>query len=136
MEFTQRSLSLIGRVLLALYFIYPAIMKVSNFGGTADYMLAHGMILVPFFLALTIVIQLGGGACLVIGYRVQAVSFILAGLVLVISIVMHDFWTMEAGLQRGHETQNFVKNMAIMAGLMIMAGGHQLPSAVSASQTQ
>ena len=100
MEFTQRSLSLIGRVLLALYFVYPAIMKITNFGGTADYMLADGMFLVPFFLALTIVIQLGGGACLVMGYRVQPVSFILAGLVLVISIVMHDFWTMDAGLQR------------------------------------
>ncbi|MGM0632113.1 MAG: hypothetical protein ACQETO_02965 [Pseudomonadota bacterium] len=35
---------------------------------------------------------------------------------------MHDFWTMEEGLQRSHETQNFVKNMGIMAGLLALAG--------------
>jgi len=36
---------------------------------------------------------------------------------------MHDFWTLPAGeLQTGHETQNFVKNMGIMAGLLVTAG--------------
>ncbi|MDZ7824984.1 MAG: hypothetical protein U5R48_01820 [Gammaproteobacteria bacterium] len=46
----------------------------------------------------------------------------LAGLTLVISLFMHDFWNMEAGLEQAHETQNFVKNMAILAGLMCVAG--------------
>ena len=123
MDQFQKALYLTGRVLIALYFIYPGIMKVMNFGGTADYMAAHGMIFVPLFLILTIVIQIPGGLCLALGYRVQLVSFVLAGLVLVISVVIHDFWIMEEGLQRAHETQNFVKNMAIMAGLMLLAGG-------------
>ncbi|MDH3440246.1 MAG: DoxX family protein [Gammaproteobacteria bacterium] len=114
---------LIGRVLLGLYFIVPGLMKVLNFGGTAEYMAAHGMIFIPFFLGLTIVLQLGGGACLLMGYRQREVSFVLAGLVLIISLVMHDFWSMEQGLERAHETQNFIKNMAIMAGLLVVAGG-------------
>lgn len=113
-----------GRVLLGLYFIVPGMMKVLNFGGTAEYMASHGMIFVPFFLTLTIILQLAGGFCLVIGYRQQQVSFVLAGLVLVISIVMHNFWAIEEGLQRAHETQNFIKNMAIMAGLLVVAGGY------------
>jgi len=46
---------------------------------------------------------------------------VLAGLVLVISLVMHNFWSMEEGLQRAHEMQNFIKNMAIMAGLLVVA---------------
>jgi len=112
-----------GRVLLGLYFIVPGLMKVLNFDGTAEYMAAHGMFFIPFFLALTIVLQLGGGVCLVMGYRQRDASFILAGLVLIISLVMHDFWTMEQGLERAHETQNFIKNMAIMAGLLVVAGG-------------
>ena len=125
MDTVQKSLFAIGRILLALYFIYPGIMKVTNFSGTADYMAAHGMVFVPVFLVLTIIIQIGGGLCLALGYRVQAVSFVLAGLVLIISLVMHNFWTMDDGLQRAHETQNFIKNMAIMAGLLVLAGGHQ-----------
>jgi putative oxidoreductase len=103
-------------------------MKVTGFSGTAEYMTAHGMVFVPFFLVLTIVIQIGGGLSLAAGFRVQEVSFVLAGLVLVISIVMHNFWALEEGLQKGHEMQNFIKNMAIMAGLLVLAGGYCQPA--------
>jgi len=127
----QQILFLSGRVLLGLYFILPGIMKVTGFAGTADYMTAHGMVFVPFFLVLTIVIQIGGGLSLAAGYRVQEVAFVLAGLVLVISLVMHNFWTLEEGLQRGHEMQNFIKNMAIMAGLLLLAGGQRQFDAIN-----
>ena len=128
MELFQKAIYLGGRILMALYFILPGTMKITGFGGTADYMATHGMVFVPFFLILTIVIQIGGGLCLAVGYRVELVSFVLAGLVLVISLVMHNFWTMEAGLQKAHEMQNFIKNMAIMAGLLMLAAGHQSTS--------
>ncbi|MCH9696212.1 MAG: DoxX family protein [Gammaproteobacteria bacterium] len=126
-------LYLSGRTLLGLYFIVPAIMKVTSFGIHADYMAAHGMVFIPFFLSLTIILQLGGGVCLIAGYRQQLVSFVLAGLVLVISLVMHNFWGMEEGLQKAHELQNFVKNMAIMAGLLVLAGGVRWPDRVDES---
>ncbi len=116
--------TLAGRLLLGLYFIFPAVMKISNFSGTSEYMASHGMALIPFLLVLTIAVQLAGGLSLIVGYRLQIVAFLLAGLVLAISIVLHDFWTLDEGLQRAHETQNFVKNMGIMAGLLILAGGH------------
>ena len=111
-----------GRVLLGVYFILPGINKITDFEGNSQYMADHGMVLIPFFLLLTIVLQVGGGFALVAGYQTKIVAFILAGLTLVISIVMHDFWTMEPGLQTSHETQNFVKNMAIMAGLLVAGG--------------
>ncbi|MFK8030332.1 MAG: DoxX family protein [Gammaproteobacteria bacterium] len=121
-----RTLFVIGRGLLGLYFIIPGIMKITGFSGTADYMASHGMVFVPAFLVLTIIIQIGGGISLGIGYREQIVAFVLAGLVLVINIVMHDFWSMEDGLQKAHEMQNFIKNLAIMAGLLVLAGGQRV----------
>lgn len=112
-----------GRALLGIYFILPGITKVTGFEQNSQYMADHGMIFIPFFLVLTIIIQIGGGAALVAGYQTKIIAFILAGLTLVISIVMHDFWSMPAGeLQTNHEIQNFVKNMAIMAGLLAVAG--------------
>lgn len=125
MDSTQKALYLSGRVLLGVYFIVPGLMKVMKFSGTSQYMEAHGLVFIPFLLVLTVLLQLGGGLCLVIGYRQQEVSFVLAGLVLVISFFIHDFWTMEEGLQKSHEIQNFIKNMAIMAGLLVLAGGHR-----------
>jgi putative oxidoreductase len=118
----EQLLVTIGRALLGIYFILPGITKITDFDGNSQYMAEHGMVLIPFFLILTILIQVGGGAVLVLGFKTKFIAFILAGLTLVISIVMHDFWTMEPSLQTSHETQNFVKNMAIMAGLLVVAG--------------
>ncbi len=124
----QNLFTLAGRLLLAAYFLLPAVMKITDFQGTSDYMAAHGMVLIPMFLVLTIALQIGGALCLAVGYRVRLAAFLLAGLVLVISCVMHDFWNITDALQQQHETQNFMKNMAIMAGLMVMAGGNAAAS--------
>lgn len=118
----QRVFLLAGRGLLGLYFIVPGITKITGFAAMTEYMAAHNVPLVSVLLVLTIIIQIGGGACLAIGYRTQLMAFVLAGITLVISLFMHNFWAMEAGMEQAHETQNFVKNMAIMAGLMYAAG--------------
>ena len=56
------------------------------------------------------------------GFRAQLVAFGLAGLTLIINVFMHNFWVVPEGLERSHELQNFVKNLAIMAGLLYVAG--------------
>ncbi|MEM1435146.1 MAG: DoxX family protein [Pseudomonadota bacterium] len=109
-----------GRLLLGLYFLLPGIMKVLDWDGTSAYMAAHSVPFVPVLLALTIVLQIGGALCLFANYRVPLVAFLLAGLTLVISLYMHNFWTMAEGLKQQHETQNFIKNLAIMAGLLVL----------------
>ena len=118
----QRLMVTSGRALLGIYFILPGISKITDFAGNSQYMADHGMVFIPYFLVLTIIIQVGGGVSLVAGYKTRFIAFLLAGLTLVISIVMHDFWTLEPSLQTSHETQNFIKNMAIMAGLLVLAG--------------
>lgn len=118
----QRVLFLVGRGLLGLYFIIPGITKITGWDGTIEYMAAHGVPLIPVLLVVTIILQIGGGAALLVGYRTQLMAFVLAGVTLIISIYMHDFWNMQEGLQQAHETQNFVKNLAIMAGLLFVAG--------------
>ena len=122
-----------GRVILGLYFLLPgAILKITNMEGTSASMAEHGMILIPFFLILTIIIQLFGGLALIVGYQVKPAAFLLAGLTIVINLVMHDFWNVPT------ETQNFVKNLGIMAGLLVLAGlgagGWSLDSKLSKSQ--
>lgn len=118
----QRALQLAGRGLLGLYFIVPGISKITGFSGMAEYMAAHNVPLIPVLLVLAIIIQICGGVSLLVGYRTQLMAFVLAGLTLVISLFMHNFWTMEEGMQQAHEMQNFIKNLAIMAGLMYVAG--------------
>jgi putative oxidoreductase len=118
----ERLLLLTGRGLLGLYFIVPGISKITGFTQTSEYMAAHDVPLIPVLLVLTIAIQVGGGLALMFGFRAQLVAFVLAGLTLLISVFMHNFWVMPEGLERNHELQNFIKNLAIMAGLLYVAG--------------
>ena len=90
--------------------------------GTVEYMTRQQVPLIDLLLPLTIVLQIGLGLALIVGYRGQVAAFLLAGLTLVINFYMHNFWALEDGVQQRHETQNFFKNLGIMAGLLVMAG--------------
>jgi putative oxidoreductase len=122
MTYVQNACLLAGRLLLGLYFILPAVAKIRDFDGTAQYMAAHGVPLIPVLLVLTIAIQLGAGTALIVGLKGHWAAFLLAGLTLMISLFMHNFWTYPEGMERAHETQNFFKNVGIMAGLLAVAG--------------
>lgn len=121
MNVIETSCLLTGRLLLGLYFILPGIGKIVGFEATSNYMAEHQVPFIPVLLVLTIVIQLSAGGALIIGYKGKLAAFLLAGLTLVISVFMHNFWDFEEGMERAHETQNFFKNMGIMAGLLVVA---------------
>jgi len=87
----------------------------------SSYMEEHSVPMIPVLLPLTILLQISAGVAIIVGYKGKIAAFILAGLTLVISIYMHDFWDMAEGIEQTHELQNFVKNMAIMSGLLIVA---------------
>ena len=112
---------LIGRGLLGLYFLVPGITKVLGFEQTLVYMETHGVPLAVPLLVVTIILQVGGGLALMIGFRTMLVGLTLAALTLAINIFMHDFWNTYEGVDQGHETQNFIKNLAIFAGLLVLA---------------
>ena len=122
MNYLENACLLMGRFLMGLYFILPGISKITGFEGTSDYMAAHDVPFVPVLLVLTIILQLGAGAALIVGFQGKWAAFVLAGLTVVISIFMHNFWDMEDSIERTHETQNFFKNMGIVAGLLVIAG--------------
>lgn len=117
----ENSCLLLGRLLLGLYFIIPGIAKITGYAGTVAYMEAHNVPVIAVLLPLTIVIQIAAGTALIVGYKGNIAAFVLAGLTLMISVYMHNFWAYDAGVERSHETQNFIKNMAIMAGLLLIA---------------
>ncbi len=111
---------LTGRTLLGLYFIIPAIGKITDFEATNAYMVQHNVPLIPVLLVITIIIQLGASASLIVGFKGKWSAFLLAGLTLVISLFMHNFWDIE-GPDKAHEMQNFFKNMGLMGGLLAVS---------------
>ena len=110
-----------GRSLLGLYFIGPGLSKVFDFTSTLALMRMKGVPFSSVLLPLTIIIQLVGGIFLILGKNLRPTAFILFGLTIVINIYIHNFWTLNGDPSQGHEIQNFVKNLAIAAGLLVLA---------------
>tara|TARA_R110000772_G_scaffold199570_2_gene310180 strand:+ start:4727 stop:5185 length:459 start_codon:yes stop_codon:yes gene_type:complete len=121
MNLFENTCILTGRLLLGLYFILPGLQKIVSFDMMSQYMTQHNVPMVSLLLVITIVLQLSAGLAIIVGFKGRLAAFILAGLTLVISVFMHNFWNLPEGGDVAHETQNFVKNMAIMAGLLILA---------------
>jgi putative oxidoreductase len=110
-----------GRWLVALYFLVPGIMKFLALPMHVSLMTLHK---VPFPLPLLIIagaVQIVGAILLISDrfVRFTALGFVVyTGL---INVMLHDFWNFE-GMVAGHELQNFIKNLGIIAGLLVLAG--------------
>ena len=110
-----------GRSLLGLYFIAPGLSKVFDFASTLALMRMKGIPFSLVLLPLTIAIQLLGGIFLILGRNLRVTAFMLFGLTILINVYIHNFWVLNGDPSQAHETQNFVKNLAIAAGLLVLA---------------
>lgn len=117
-----------GRMLLALYFLYPGVMKFIDWDRGVALMELHNMVMIPVLLALAGIIQIFASICLILNKQVTTAALILAGMVLIINVNLHDFWNIYDGVDTRHEVQNFVKNLGIFAGLLLLAATEMLQS--------
>jgi|TARA_B100001094_G_C17786188_1_gene602115 putative oxidoreductase len=117
----EKTFITIGRGLLGLYFLYPGITKIPSYGFMVEYMTLHNIPFVTILLPITILLQVVLGLMLVTGYRIKESAVILAVLTLFINFGMHDFWNQYPNTDAGHELQNFVKNLGIFAGLLVLS---------------
>ena len=111
----------IGRMLLALYFLLPGLMKFAAFDLHVGLMERHG---VPAAAPLLIVAGLAnvvGALMLAANRHVRLASFGFVLYILLVNLFLHDFWNFD-GVEGQHELQNFIKNLGILAGLLVLAG--------------
>ncbi len=113
---------LVGRALLGIYFLLPGIMKVAQYGGTLTLMQAKGVPFTELLLPITIVLQVGLGLLLIFGKVVRLSALVLFGLTILINVYIHNFWSLGEDPNYLHELQNFIKNLGIAAGLLVLAG--------------
>ncbi|MBP6012794.1 MAG: DoxX family protein [Alphaproteobacteria bacterium] len=122
MSFGEAIAPLVGRCMLAALFVLAGLQKMQNWNDSAFAMAQHGIGAIPVLLALSVVVELGAGLGLAVGFRTRLMALILFMYTLVVSFLMHDFWAMgDADLMRT-EMQLFAKNMAIAGGLLVMVG--------------
>lgn len=104
---------LLGRILLASLFLISGAAKYLNFEGTQIYMDIMG--LPGGLLPLILLLEIGGGICLIAGLWVRSFSAFLALFCVLTALVFHSDFSQQI------EVTNFLKNIAIAGGLLVLA---------------
>ena len=102
---------LVGRILLSVIFIIAGFKKIIGFSGTAGYMASKGLPMVDVLLVLTIIIELGGGLMILLGWQARYAATAIFLFIIPVTFVFHPFWVEE-------QMNAFMKNLAIMGGMM------------------
>ncbi|HZY15013.1 MAG TPA: DoxX family protein [Ramlibacter sp.] len=116
----QDTLALIGRLVLAWFFVPAGWGKVAGFAGTVGYATSAGLPLPEVGVAVGLLIELVGGLLLLVGFATRWAALALALFVVVAAFFFHNYWAMPEAQQMMQQL-NFTKNLAIGAGLLAFA---------------
>lgn len=109
----DKALNLVGRIFLAQIFIIAGVTKITGYAGTQSYMEAMG---VPgALLPLVILLEVGGGLAVLVGWQTRWASLALAGFSIVAAAIFHSHF--------GDQTQMimFMKNISMAGGFLVLA---------------
>lgn len=118
-ESTKNTLVLIGRILLSLIFVLSGFDKITGWPDTQAYMASKGIPLVPVLLGVAIVLELGGGLLVALGYRARWGALALIVFVVPTTLIFHNFWAL-AGPEQQLQMIMFLKNLSMLGGLLLV----------------
>src|SRR5258706_563082 len=111
---------LVARALMSSVFLVAGIRKLMIWGPQVAYFTKLGFPAPEFFTVVAIVIEIGAGLALFVGWRTKWAAWVLALFVLVATCMAHRFWEFDAS-QMANQMNHFLKNMAIIGGLAFVA---------------
>lgn len=105
--------SVVARILLAHIFILAGMSKITAYAGTQGYMDSMG---VPgMLLPLVIILELGGGLALLVGWQTRWMAYALGGFSVIAALIFHNNFADQMQMIL------FMKNLAITGGLLLIA---------------
>jgi putative oxidoreductase len=117
----QAPVLFVARALLSLIFILSGVQKITGYSGTAGYMEMMGVpsILLP----IALLVEVGGGLALLVGWQTRLAALALAGFSVVAGYLFH--WLAITGADAMADmTQQimFMKNVTIAGGMLAIIG--------------
>ncbi|MEP9379095.1 DoxX family protein [Aquabacter sp. CN5-332] len=102
----------LGRLLLALLFVLSGLGKIAAPGATQAYIAAVGLPLPWVVYGIAVVVEVGFGAALLVGFQARVAAAGLAVFTLAAAVLFHS------NLADQNTFIHFVKNIAITGGLL------------------
>lgn len=114
-------MTLVGRVLMAALFLLAGVHKIVGYAGTQAYMAAHG---VPgALLPLVILLELGGGLAIALGWWTRLAAWALAAFTLAAALIFHTHFAAP------QQMTMFLLHLPIIGGFLVLAA--RGPGAIS-----
>jgi putative oxidoreductase len=110
---------LIGRIGLALLFLWSGYEKLADPSFTVAYMQEYGLPAAHLLMWPALLLELGGGAMLALGWKTRWIAFVLAVYTIAATFIFHAFWSAPAD-QVMNEQIHFMSNLAIAGGLLLL----------------
>jgi putative oxidoreductase len=107
-------LQLLARILLSLIFLWSGLQKILHFSSTRQFMAQTGMPWTRLLLAGAIVVEIGGGLCLFLGFKAKWAALIIALYLIPTTLIFHGHFSDQA------QFVQFLKNLAIIGGLLMV----------------
>ena len=112
--------TLVGRLLMAALFLPAGISKIAGFAGTVGYIASKGAPLPEAAAIIAIIVEVGGGLALILGFKTRWAALALALFTLAATFMFHNYWTLPADQQMVQQLM-FMKNIAVIGGLLTLA---------------
>lgn len=116
----QDTLALVGRILIAVLFIPSGFGKLMGFSGTVGYIGSAGLPLPEVAAAIAIIVELGLGIALLVGFKTRWVALAIAIFTVAAAFGFHKYWAVPDAAKMMQQI-NFYKNIAISGGLLAFA---------------
>ena len=116
----ERIMPLVGRILISVIFLLSGIVKVMNFNGMVAFMASKGVPMPNVMIAGALIVEILGALCLITGFQTRIASLIMFLYLIPTTLMFHNFWTMQGAMRTDNQV-NFLKNLAIMGGLLMVA---------------
>jgi putative oxidoreductase len=115
MEDQNRFLPLVGRVLIGAPFLMSGLGKLAAYAATVGFIASIGLPLASLGWFIAVVVEVGGGVLLLVGYRARAVSLVLTVFALATAVFFHRNFADQ------NQMIHFLKNVMIAGGLLQIA---------------
>ena len=116
----QSQMLLVGRVLLGVLFLVAGIRIILSYSGNIGYFTRLGFPAPEVMTVLAVIIELGGGALLILGWQTRRIAWLLVLFVAIATAMAHRFWEFDSA-QYGNQLNHFLKNVATIGGLLHVA---------------
>src|SRR5580704_2747161 len=126
--------TLAGRILIAVIFLISGFFKVGGYAQIVAYATVVHLPAPGVAIAIAAAVELGCGLAILAGFRTRFAAWLLFVILLPVTYFFHNFWAVQ-GQEQQMQMINFLKNVAIMGGLLVLsvngAGAYSVDGALA-----